>query len=80
MEVQTRDESGELRFFKSLKEAMAYANENNQVWKVSFGVGNGERVRLVRVRASEFRTEDDLWVFESMDSIIEEATKKRASL
>jgi len=47
LEVQTRDESGELKFFKTIKEAFAYATQNKEVWKISFSIGE-ERVRLVR--------------------------------
>lgn len=47
MEIQTRRNSGEIRFFLTLKESLADAKDRN-VWKISFGLPNGERVRLVR--------------------------------
>lgn len=62
-EVQTRDESGELRFFPTLKGAFAYARDNPSIWKVSFPVGpeeNCERCRLVK--------KEDVWVFEDIMS------------
>lgn len=50
---QTRNENGELLYFKTLKEAMDYATPNPNVWKVSFGLPTGERVRLVKVEREE---------------------------
>lgn len=47
-EVQTRSEKNGLRTFPTIKEAMQHAEEDETVWKVSFPVANGERVRLVR--------------------------------
>jgi hypothetical protein len=60
MEIQTRDNNGELRFFTSMKEAMSYANSNHGVWKVSFSLPNGERVRLVRLVS-------DSWMYEAIN-------------
>ena len=48
LEVQTRNALGELKFFPTVTEAMEYAEAHEDVWKVSFGLPNGERVRLVR--------------------------------
>jgi len=65
MEVQTRSEDGELRFFPTIRGAMDWANEHNDtVWKVSFSV-NGERVRLVRYYARS--TGHCFWVYEPID-------------
>ena len=47
VEVQTRRNDGELRYFESLDDAMEDA-KNEEVWKISFDLHNGERVRLVR--------------------------------
>lgn len=52
-EVQTR-ESGELRYFHTIRAAMEHARASPGVWKISFGVPTGERVRLVRNDAGEF--------------------------
>ncbi len=51
MEVQVRFEDGELRYFPTLKEALLVADRTGDptVWKISFGLPNGERVRLVRL-------------------------------
>ena len=46
MEFQTRA-NGELRFFNTMNEAMEYAKSNPEVWKISFGLPTGERIRLV---------------------------------
>lgn len=52
-EVQTRSDEGELRYFDTIAEAMAYAESEPLVWKVSFAVGD-ERVRLVRNGHGQF--------------------------
>lgn len=52
MEFQTRDNDGGLRFFATLAEAMEYANKTPDVWKVSFSLPNGERVRLVYINGN----------------------------
>lgn len=49
MEFQTRNVDGELRFFETLKDAMNYHLEDNTVWKISFTLPTGERVRLVYI-------------------------------
>lgn len=49
MEFQTRTQDGELKQFNTLKEAMTYARENKEVWKVSFNLPTGDNVRLVKV-------------------------------
>lgn len=65
MEVQTRNIRGELQYFTTLKAAFDHAAEDPTVWKVSFGLPSGERVRLVR--------EGDDWVYED---IMAEVLKK----
>jgi hypothetical protein len=45
LEVQTRRENGELRFFLTLKEALEDAKDE-QVWKISFNLSTRERVRF----------------------------------
>lgn len=47
-EFQTRTEKGELRYFETLEAAMKYSQKNTDVWKISFPVSTGERVRLVK--------------------------------
>jgi hypothetical protein len=47
-EFQTRTTAGGLMFYKTLAEAMTAAKKDLEVWKVSFGLPNGERVRLTR--------------------------------
>jgi hypothetical protein len=47
-EVQIRHENGGLRFFPNLKEAVEFAKNDASVWKISFSLPNGERVRMIR--------------------------------
>lgn len=47
MEFQTRRLNGEIRHFPTLAEALKDATDRD-VWKVSFSIQTGERVRLVR--------------------------------
>lgn len=47
MHVQTRRNDGEIKTFDTLKEAMEDAKDL-EVWKVSFALPTGERVRLIR--------------------------------
>jgi len=60
MEVQLRKESGKLIFKDTLKEAVEYAKQNFDVWKISFPIESGERVRLIR-------TPDHRWRYEPID-------------
>jgi len=46
-EVQTRSEETGLKFHKTIREALDYAEKDKTVWKISFSIGK-ERVRLVR--------------------------------
>lgn len=46
--VQTRSESGGLEYFDTVQKALVYANEHEDVWKISFEAKTGERIRLVR--------------------------------
>lgn len=55
MSIQTRNREGELSYFKTLKEAYAYTLEDPTVWKISFDIPTGERVRLVKM------SEDWVW-------------------
>ena len=45
-QVQTRDFRGGLCYFSTLKEAEDFALKND-VWKISFSLPSGERIRLV---------------------------------
>lgn len=46
--IQTRSEVDGIKFFHNFKDAYKYATENLHVWKISFELLNGERVRLVK--------------------------------
>ena len=60
MEVQTRSETSNpgLLFHDTFQAAMLHAISDPTVWKVSFSVESGERIRLIR--------EDGNWVYESI--------------
>lgn len=47
VEVQCRSEDTGLSYHSSLADALAEARDNPTVWKISFSLSNGERVRLV---------------------------------
>ena len=68
MNVQTRNHSGELKFFSTVKEAFDYAEENSSVWKVSF-----DEARFVRVETVDGKW---AWAYQPMDKIIESAIKE----
>lgn len=69
IDVQTRDQSGEILIFHSLVEAFKHANATRSVWKVSFPLANGERCRLVRVEGKEGK---DIWQYESLMDAVNE--------
>lgn len=46
--VQLRTDEGEIRHVDSLEQALREAKRDFSIWKISFGLPNGERVRLVR--------------------------------
>lgn len=45
--VQTRDSHGAISEFETLGNALAYAKGNRDVYKISFSLPTGERVRLM---------------------------------
>ncbi|MGW8181963.1 MAG: hypothetical protein ACWGQW_24815, partial [bacterium] len=71
MEVQTRSSCGELKYFASLREAQDYAEKNQEVWKISFAVESGERVRLVK-RGTVWVWEDIMREVEKQFSVVVE--------
>lgn len=58
--VQVRSEETGLQYFDSLDQALAYANKDKTVWKISFNDANGDRVRLVT------RDNGFTWIYESL--------------
>jgi len=60
MEIQTRSQTGEIKFYNSLTSALADAKEDKKVWKVSFNAEDGERIRLIRTIEG--------WVYENVMS------------
>lgn len=58
--VQTRSERNGIAHHETLKDAFRAANYDPTIWKVSFPLQTGERVRLVKI------TDDDGagWIFE----------------
>ena len=72
LRVQTRSDRGELKYFSTVKEAFAEADKDPEIYKVSFGVPSGERVRLVRGEDGNFYYED------IMAAVEEELAKERS--
>lgn len=58
-EVQCRSEEGGLSVCASFAEALKKADEDTSIWKISFTLPTGERIRLVR-------NESDEWVYENL--------------
>ncbi len=71
LRVQTRSDRGELKYFFTVKEAFAQAAKDPEIYKVSFGLTSGERVRLVRREGGDFYYED------IMVAVEEELAKER---
>jgi len=67
MEVQTRDRQGQLEYFSTLKEAYEHAQKNPDVWKISFPLATGERVRLVKMSND--------WVWQDIVREVEDTLK-----
>jgi hypothetical protein len=69
--VQTRSESGGLEYFDTVQEALTYANEHEDVWKISFEAKTGERIRLVRRPtydlANDCEEAETNWSFEPIE-------------
>lgn len=57
MEIQTRSERNGLKYFTTLKQAFDHAEQDLSVWKISFSLPDGERVRLVKNDHNEFKYE-----------------------
>lgn len=47
-EAQTRDRDGRLDYWPTVSEAVGVARRHGLIWKISFPIPSGERVRLVR--------------------------------
>lgn len=87
MEVQIRSNAGEILAFPTLKAALDFAKERNKplfedrtltneesaalIWKISFSLPTGERIRLV--------FEDYEWVLRQMDDEVEKILNQRNS-
>lgn len=53
-EVQTRSEVNGIKYHPTLDAAMYVTTKDNSIWKISFPIDSGERVRLIRSRFGEF--------------------------
>lgn len=70
MIVQTRSEENGLVELTSLKDAFDEAKKDKTIWKISFSLDNGERVRLTRQEDSVI---GEVWIYESLiDEVAEE--------
>lgn len=65
IEFQTRSEESGLQFFSSLRDALNTAEKDQSIWKISFSLPNGERVRLVRTTLLNSK-----WTLEQMDELV----------
>lgn len=66
MKIQLHSESsGPSIGTNSLKKAFEEAETNRDIWKISFSLDNGERVRLIR-QVDVYDSIPDQWVYESM--------------
>lgn len=89
-EIQTRSHEGEIRYFKKFREALDFSktthekarisspNEHDQVvWKISFSLHSGERVRLILDESDGWNWH---WILEQMeDEVAEELTARAGS-
>lgn len=55
--IQTRSETTGIKEFATFKEALIASKRDITIWKISFTLQTGERIRLVRSQA-------DLWNYE----------------
>ncbi len=62
MIFQTRSEDTGLISHESIKEALREAKADRTIWKISFGLPNNERIRLIRY------AEDDRWILELVEN------------
>lgn len=63
-EYQIRSESTGLRHFDTFDAAWIAAQSDATVWKISFDIGGGERVRLLR----EIHDDEEVWVNRPMEA------------
>lgn len=55
--IQTRSETTGLKYHASLKEALEYAKNNEDVWKLSYTDNEGYRCRYVKAKIFD----EDVW-------------------
>ena len=63
MEFQTRSETNGLQSFHTFKGAMNAAKADETIWKISFTLETGERIRLVKEGGYY---PDRRWIYESL--------------
>lgn len=70
--VQTRSDEGALRYFKTIQDAINYANKpRNKVWKISWhNAKTNERVRLIKVATIG----SHLWTYEDIFTDLRDET------
>ena len=67
IEVQTRSEDTGINIHKSFEAAFKNAEEDPSIWKISFSLSNGERVRLVRQILAKESGNETQWVYEPIE-------------
>jgi len=68
MDIQLRSEETGIDTANTLGMALMSAKANPSIWKISFQIESGERVRLVRNNSNE-------WVLEMMDMVLGDPEK-----
>lgn len=68
-DIQTRSSEHGLCYYTTIREAVEKADRDLTVWKISFAIASGERIRLVRVeptiwdRIFFWREKETEWVY-----------------
>jgi hypothetical protein len=61
MEIQTRSDINGINMFESFEAAMREAENDETIWKISFSLPNGERIRLVKEGGYD---PDKRWIYD----------------
>jgi hypothetical protein len=65
MEFQTRSEDNGLQFFSTFSAALQAAEKDRSIWKLSFTLPTGERIRLTRCDVTGLSGEPDAnWMYD----------------
>lgn len=68
-DIQIKSTGGQVQFYTTIREAVKQAEKDPTIWKISFNIASGERIRLVRVeptfwdRIFFWREKETEWVY-----------------